>query len=156
MPIKGMGVVVEMEGVDELLRKLKRAGAIMKDEQEAAFLAGAKVIRDEANARAPTSNAVITEVEKSTATSCVVKVRLQHGKWYLRFFEFGAARHGITHKKAAALAFEGDEGPVVIGGVDHPGMVAQPFLRPAFDTKKDAATKAVKEYLERRLKQLGG
>jgi HK97 gp10 family phage protein len=160
MPIKGnltaVGIVnVEMEGVEELLQKLKQAGAVINDEQEAAFLAGAKVIENAANRLAPTPD-IISEVKESSATSCIVEVKPKEEKWYYRFFETGAGQHDITPKKASALAFEGDEGLVITGGVDHPGMVARPFLRPAFDTEKDAATKAVKDYLEKRLKQLGG
>jgi hypothetical protein len=45
------------------------------------------------------------------------------------------------------LVFEGARGLIVIGGVRHPGMPAQPWLRPAFDSRKDAAAQAVGEVL---------
>lgn len=135
---------VRVEGVDVLVRQLRRLGVSTQDALEVAALSGGEVIRQAANLLAP-DPVIEKEVEEKTKSKAVVAIGLPKDKWYLQFFETGAGQHDIT---GAPLVFEGDEGRVVTGRVDHPGMAATPFLRPAFDTKKGRATDAVGDELK--------
>jgi HK97 gp10 family phage protein len=135
---------VQVEGVDELVRQLRRIGVSTQEALEVAVLAGGEVIRQAANPLAP-EPVIDKEVQESGKTRAVAAVGPPEDKWFYRFFETGTERHDIT---GAPLVFEGDEGIVVTGRVEHLGMAATPFLRPAFDAKKGQAQKAVSGELE--------
>jgi len=73
--------------------------------------------------------------------------------WYAHLIEFtGAAPHVITAKKGGALGFAGG----LYKKVNHPGMRAQPFLRPALDQQSQAAVQAAGEYIKKRLAEKHG
>lgn len=63
--------------------------------------------------------------------------------FYAHMVEFGTAAHLIVPKRAQALAIGG----AVVAAVHHPGAHAQPFVRPAFDSKAAAAVEAVGAYI---------
>lgn len=68
--------------------------------------------------------------------------------WYGHLIEFTGARAHEIHAK--------DQGALLVGGlflhdVNHPGMVAKPFMRPALDTNASAAVVAAAEYMKHRL-----
>lgn len=68
--------------------------------------------------------------------------------WYAHIIEFtGAVPHVIKAKNGGALAFAGG----VYQSVNHPGMKAQPFLRPALDSRAQDAVVAAAEYMKERL-----
>jgi hypothetical protein len=74
--------------------------------------------------------------------------------------EFGTAAHRIEPKrKGKVLAFEVGGETVFTTRVDHPGAQAKPFLRPAGDTKAQAAVDKIAENLragiEREAAKLG-
>jgi HK97 gp10 family phage protein len=140
----------QIEGGEELLGKLKRMGVDVSNVLEEAAVAGAQVIVDAANPLAP--EPVITEeVVESGADGVTVDVGLPEEKWHLRFFETGTSPHYIPGP--LTIKFEGDEEVSVVPGAQHPGMAAQPFLRPAFDAKangdQSAASQAVGEVVRR-------
>jgi HK97 gp10 family phage protein len=69
--------------------------------------------------------------------------------------EYGAAPHVISpkkKKKGKVLKFGGG---FVTGSVNHPGMKQQPFLRPAWETKKAVVKKAIGEALKKELNGFG-
>lgn len=132
-------VSVQLDGGDAVLRALMRLGVDVGQVLEAAALAGGQVLAVRANADAP-EPIVRAEVAERDTDQAVVDIGLPRDKWYLQFFETGASEHEIT---GAPLAFEGEDGPVITGRVDHPGMAAEPFLRPAMDTGQGEATDAV-------------
>ena len=142
-------VQVKIEGAEELLKELKALGVNVKKTLRGATRAGAKVIQAEAETRA-------RSVSGSSGKHVRVSVSARHKefveasigatrkKFFMRFFETGVQPHEIT---GAPLVFEGDRGLIVIGGVRHPGMPARPWLRPAFDSRRDAATAAMGDVL---------
>ena len=67
--------------------------------------------------------------------------------FYWRFLEFGAQAHEITVKVKKALKI----GDNIRPKAKHPGIRAQPFMRPAFDKKQDEAEKKVAQVLRRKL-----
>jgi len=148
---------VQVEGLDALARALRELpDRVAKNGLRAAVYAGAKVVRDEAKLQAPVAtfdlgpnqpppgtlkrSVVLKQIpELSGKTKQTFFVTVRHGKkyrkqgkkgnlsqdaWYWRFVEFGTVK-----------------------------MPARPFLRPAFDLKKNDALTAIKTRLAERIEQ---
>jgi HK97 gp10 family phage protein len=68
--------------------------------------------------------------------------------WYAHLIEFtGAVSHAIRSRIGKKLHFGG----LFFRSANHPGMHAQPFLRPALDSQAGAAAIAAGEYVKKRL-----
>lgn len=134
-------VRVEIVGDKELIAKLGGVRAIVGKVLVKAAEAGAQVIENEAERRAPGPH-VGTELveEETTSTRATVAIGPDRDHWYYRFFETGATRHEIDPHRKKALAFEAGGEGIVRTLVNHPGMPAEPFLRPAIDNRKEAAS----------------
>jgi HK97 gp10 family phage protein len=157
--------------LDDLPQKME------KNIMRGALSAGARVIRDAAKVNAPVAppnanNArkyggyagalrdsirVSSRIKGGTVTASV-KAGGKAGKsgrgadvFYAHMVEFGAAAHVITAKDGKALAFGGG----VYKSVNHPGIKAKPFLRPALDGNAGAALVAVGEAIKKRLTKQG-
>jgi len=142
-------ISVKLEGSEALLKELRALGGNAKKAVRGATRAGAHVMQDEAERRArAVSGASGKHTRLVTSASQPTFVEASVGpskkKFFMRFFETGVTRHEIS---GHPLAFEGDQGLVVIGGVNHPGMPARPWLRPAFDATGDAAVAAMGDAL---------
>jgi HK97 gp10 family phage protein len=140
---------VKLEGAEELIEELRALGVNVKRSVRGAVRAGAKVIQEaaEANARGVTGSSgkhVRIKVSARSKEFVEAEIGATKKKFQLPFFETGVQPHEIT---GSPLVFEGDKGLIVIGGVRHPGMPAQPWLRPALDVKRDAAVEAMGETL---------
>ena len=146
---------IKLEGVDELRKKLDQLQSRVDDAMLDAARAGAKVIVDEANSNAPGPHVVMGN-EQTQKDEASVDIGPDEGHWYYRFFETGATAHEIKAAKGSALAFEGSAGDVITRSVEHPGMPANPFLRPAMDSKQDAATTAAGEEFRREIDRISG
>lgn len=146
-----MKVTVKLEGADELAARLRKLGADARgDSLRAAALDGARVLRDAANAGAPGPHIEVDAVEVS-ANRAVVEIGPDEEHWHYKFFETGTQPHSIRPATRKKLKFEVSGEEVFALGVRHPGMAAQPFLRPALDEKKDRATDAAGKTLRRKL-----
>ena len=134
-------ITAKIEGDEELLLKLRALGAGVEQILETAVLAGAEIVKDQANrlARGPH---IETEITEKSRTKAIAEIGPDKEHWYYRFFETGAGPHEISPKSAGGLAFAGREGDIVLQRVSHTGMAANPFLRPAMDEKKDSAVDA--------------
>ena len=70
--------------------------------------------------------------------------------WYAHLIEYtGAKRHTIKAPVGQALSI--GAGIKTVVKVDHPGMAARPFLRPAFYGQTNNAITAAAEYMKKRL-----
>lgn len=129
---------LEIEGLQELASKLTELGLDVESVFTDAVLAAGELVADAANSNAPGPN-IMAEVddEESTQTRIVVNIGPSEDKWYYRFAETGATEHEITG--VGALAFQGRAGLVITKSVQHPGVTAKPFLRPALASNKDQA-----------------
>lgn len=136
---KAPRITVKIEGADELIKKLRRLGVDTSQILEAAATIGAQVLADDANARAPEPKIAMETVE-AKKTSVMVDIGPLDEVWWWRFLETGAQPHTITGNPLV-FEVEGDE-TIQTGLVQHPGMAARPFLRPAFDGKHPKATDA--------------
>lgn len=146
---------VNLEGGEELLKRLAALGGDVKKAVRGATRAGAKVMQTaaETNARAVSGQSgkhtrILSSARK--ATSVEFRIGPTKKKFFMQFFEVGVMPHEIT---GAPLVFEGANGLVVIGGVHHPGMPAQPWLRPAFDATREPAIAAVGEALRQAIEE---
>ncbi|HEV2378715.1 MAG TPA: HK97-gp10 family putative phage morphogenesis protein [Terriglobia bacterium] len=102
---------------------------------------------DERAARGHIADDLRVRVRASKAKGLVV-ARIGPTKktaWKANFLEFGTAAHVIRARKAKALFMPGG----FIKSVHHPGAVAKPFMRPAFDTMYSTAIQTVKDTLAR-------
>lgn len=124
---------IQLEGGEELLEKLERIDGDLRALLREATLAGAQVVADLASGMAPGPE-IATDVLEATSGHCVVGIGPDKDHWYYQFHETGAAPHEIL---GSPLQFEGDTGMVQAAQVSHPGMAAQPFLRPAHDGSHD-------------------
>lgn len=139
---------VELENGEKLVQELIQRGKDVEAILGLAANAGAAVVMEIADANAPVPGAVAKEtVETTKRAVAIVAIGVESKRWYLQFFETGATEHEIKGSDKP-LVFEGDDGKVVTWIVDHPGMGAQPFLRPALDGQKTNATNAVGEVIK--------
>lgn len=132
-------IQIKIEGDHELHERLKKLGARARASLLTAAQAGARVIEEDADRRAP-GPYVIVGNERVEGGMAEVEIGPDRDHWYYRFFEFGATEHEI---KGEPLAFQADGETVFAMGATHPGMSAQPFLRPAVDTQRNQAVSAV-------------
>lgn len=132
------GITVTLEGGEALIEALRRLEADIVGALGAAGAAGAVPVVDAANSRAPGPH-IEAEVVGVSEKRVTVKIGPDKEHWYYRFAETGAAAHEI----AGPLVFEGREGLMRTASAHHPGMAAQPFLRPARDEKQGAASDAM-------------
>lgn len=135
-------VVVEVQGADELISKLKALGENVRTARNDATMAAADVWVKGMNDLAPGPH-IDAIIATNTASQVVVEVGPEDIHWTYRFFEFGAQPHEITPRAKKALAFEG----VVFKRVRHPGMPARPFMRPVADGKQDEVVEAFGRHL---------
>lgn len=142
---RGVRVQMKLEGSAELMTRLKAIGARASQAVMDAAVAGATPILFDANLRAHSPHVIAEAQQKEGANKATVRIGPDKAHWYYRFFEFGATVHEIKAKKALALLFPGQNGDVFAKKVEHTGMAARPFLRPAMDTRKDDATRAAGE-----------
>ena len=133
---------IQLKGFVELDRKLAELIANTEGALEAAAEIGAGVIEELAESRAPGPH---IEKEKAGKGNSKTRVNFEIGPdkehFYYTFFERGTAPHTIRGKPI--LAFEGSNDVVFVRVVQHPGMGARPFLRPAFDEGKDETIEKV-------------
>ena len=142
---------IRLVGDKELKQKLEllqgRARAALMTSAEA----GASPIQDEMQMLAPDGTEIFLGNQKLGDGTAEVDIGFDEEKWYLRFFEYGASDHEI---KGSPLAFEGESGLVITGSVQHPGMPAKPFMRPAADNKKDEARDAAGDVFRKEIDKL--
>lgn len=136
----GDTIRVELQGEQELLNKLAGLGISTKMILEAAVSAGALIVRDLAREAAPGPE-IEMEVTKSSETSATASVGPDKEHWYYRFTETGAGAHPEAGKPF--MVFEGESGTVRAKAVNHPGMAAHAFLRPAIDGHEEEAAAAM-------------
>jgi|YNPBryulayer2012_1023412.scaffolds.fasta_scaffold00014_36 HK97 gp10 family phage protein len=135
---------IQISGLDELYKKLELTKEEVNARKKAALDAGAKIVGYEADRLAPRPGSIKTKIDSEEAI-----IGFDKDKWYWRFFELGASPHEI---EGDPLVFEGDAGLVITNKVNHPGMAARPFLRPALESQKDLVIRVMSEVIREALK----
>lgn len=126
-----------------------------------AMRAGARVIADEAKAKVPVqfgdlkrSVRVSTDSKRGEVTARAIAGNKK--AFYANWVEFGTVGHEITARKGKKLRFTARDGKLVeTNRVLHPGARAQPYMRPALDTKGEAAVKKVADVVRMNLNERG-
>lgn len=139
--------LAELQGfLNQLSTKLERnvmRGALRK---------GAAVMRDEArqNISGHKKSGKLAKGIQSSSNAkrdtvyAYVKTKGQHG-YIGRFLEYGVRPHSLKKgAKKKSGKYQGE-------GRTHPGISPKPFMRPAFDSKKEDAVIAVGNEIKRRL-----
>jgi HK97 gp10 family phage protein len=160
-------IELKISGLADLKKVLDELPAkIEKNVMRGALRAGGNVIADEARRIAPEApptmdgvkrGARIGELRRSIRVtlrmrgkSGWINAQIKAGNkvaWYAQMVEFGTARHWIKPKNRKSLFFAGIAREVI----DHPGARPKPFMRPALDTKAQAAIEAMADYIRKRL-----
>jgi HK97 gp10 family phage protein len=130
-------ITVRLEGEEAVMRRLQQLGLSVSAVLEGAVRAAAELVRDDARGMAPGPEIELDTLNK-TQRRVEVGVGPDDEHWYYKFLETGTGAHAIHG--SPMLVFMGDEGLVMTPGVDHPGMAARPFLRPAMDANEGPAT----------------
>ncbi len=133
----GAKMELRLEGGPLLAKKLMEIDSRLRRKHLiAAVRAGARILRDEARARAPVRTgtlrkSIVARLTRRKDTSVEIAVTFSKKGWYGRHVEMG---HAIVR------------GGKVVGFAS-----PRPFLRPAFDEKKGEAEQAVVQMLYQRL-----
>lgn len=165
---------IQLEGFKELIDSL----SILVDTRtlqkivKGAVKEGAKPIKDEAEGRVGKGKGYIgVSTPKVKGDTAIVSIGPVKKHWELIFREFGTKAHSVIagqvirrgknitglYSKKKKARWEGSgkkvladvgRGIVFGPGVEIPAQTARPFLRPAVDTKKDAALERMHKFLE--------
>lgn len=161
-------VTIQLEGIPELELALKNIrGKELRKATMRAAKNGAEVIRASAAANAPYDtgvNNLFPEYHKKAGTAAHLKdnitlsvstdplkgevrarVGLHWRVWYGRLVEFGHAMAVRSHKSGKRWVYK------VVGRVE-----AKPFMRPAFDGKKEEAVRVCDAEYRRLVAKYGG
>lgn len=162
---------IHVRGLADLQKLLDTlAPKLERNVLRGAMRAAANVVKDEAKALCPVGPPSATGAKRyklytgALRDSIRVSVRAKGGRvtasvkaggrlkngadvWYAPIVERGAVAHKIKAAKGGFLAIGGG----VYRSVDHPGMKAKPFLRPALDARAQDAVVAAGEYMKARL-----
>lgn len=129
-----------VQGDEELLANFDALIEVMESAIVQAGLAGADVVVQAANAKAPGPHNVV-QIDKVSPEHVELRIGPDKDHWFYRFFERGTQPHEIGLKNRQALRFGAE--PIFARSGEHPGMAAQPFLRPAIDEKRQAVLDAM-------------
>lgn len=163
---------VQINGLSELYKQLQELPAkIESNVMRGALRSGAAVFKTEAQRLVPVDTGrlrdsirvsvrlrrgrVEASIKAGGRTSKKVVRKMDNGRlrvvyenpWYAHLVEFGTASHTIKPKGKRGLW----TGSGWSQKVDHPGARRQPFMRPAFDGRHQAAIDAAADYIRQRL-----
>ena len=146
---------VRVEGLDELAKALKELPKrLARNGLRASVYAGAKVIRDEARLKAPVATRQLGANQQPPGTlkrSIIMKQIPEQSDAQKQVF-FVAVRHGKKYRnqgKKGNLSQDAYYAHFVEFGTVK--MSPQPFMRPAFEGKKNEAVDAIKDKLAERI-----
>lgn len=171
-----MAELVHVKGLDQLQALLDSlAPKIERNILRGALRAGANVVKTEAKAMCPVGPPSASGAKRyklyagALRDSIRVSVKAKGGRvtasvkaggklkngadvFYAHIVERGAVAHEIKAKSGGFLAIGGG----IYRKVDHPGMKAKPFMRPALDGRAQDAVVAAAEYMKARLSSKHG
>ena len=150
-------MTIKLTGSKQIARKLKSLSTKASSSiARRSGSAGARVIRNDARRRVPEDEGTLKKAINVRTKAFRNRMgfhfyiavdkgsRAKYDGWYAHFIEYGVQPHKIVTKSAKALKLSAS-GDVLRSVVNHPGTTAQPFMRPAFDTKRVEAVKVMGE-----------
>lgn len=164
--MSGNAINLKLVGFDELEAKLLTLGSkVAKKVLRSAVNSSANPILKAARANVPVrygllkqSIGVKTRTYQNGTVAAVIGPRggfrqvvdgvMQDPVNYAHLVEYGTAPHVIIPESKMALSWDDETfGHAVVGQANHPGTAAQPWLRPAFYSQKDAALQRLSDRL---------
>ena len=136
---------ITLDGIAEVLKKLDSLDkAVTKDINGTALFAASTVIKKEIESRAPKKRGQLAKSikrKREHVNTLVREVIIYFGRKgsHAHLVEFGTAPHLLVQKGKAVII--GRSGNIVRGPIMHPGSTPHPFIRPAFDSKKEQAVR---------------
>jgi HK97 gp10 family phage protein len=140
-------MTVRVENIEITMRELAALADAVQAQVPAAVDAAAEVIREAAAAMAPGPEIGRTPAIP-TATGAEARVGPEKDRWYYKFFETGT-QAGTRTSRRGMFTFTVGGRFVRVRSINHPGLVARPFLRPAGDTAGERARAAFVTTLDR-------
>lgn len=146
---------VRVKGLSDLNALLQELPAKMeRNVLRGALRAGARVVQAEAKANVPVDTGALragikvsTGGKRGAAGVVIAKVRVTGRHAFVApWLEYGVAAHTITARRGGWLFFG-----AFARSVEHPGFAPRPFMRPALDSKAQAAVVAAGNYIKQRL-----
>jgi HK97 gp10 family phage protein len=151
-----IGVSATIENLDELYQELKDLGVNVRHATTGATRYGAEAIREQAewnasalvhvarktkSGKSPTKNRVVLRARfRKSGQFAVASIFPGRGWSHLRLFEYGTGAGRRWAVKGKPFTFFTKSGrKISTRMIEHPGMPARPWLRPAFDSKSDEA-----------------
>lgn len=137
----------EVEGTEDLVKDLLTMGLNVQKSVVGAVRAGGRVIRNQAEANAASLSSkpgkkVALRVRKRT-NYVVGSIYPAKGHAELRLVEYGTPPGYRFARKRGPFKFYAGNKLIVTRVIDHPGTIARPWLRPAFDAKATEAANKV-------------
>ena len=147
-----MSLSVEIVGLTDLVKDVKRAGGDAKPLVKAALFNSSREIQRNVRSRAPhrtgtLQRSVLQTIEYPTAT---VTVDEKYGE----YIEKGTRPHLITPKNKQALFWKGALNPYK--SVKHPGTRANPFFKPGVEESSNYIEDQFMKVIERLVRELAG
>ena len=136
----------DLEGADELIEYFKLLGIEVNNHLAGVVLAGGEYLKDEIAILAPGDGIAVQLIEDKPGIA-VVAIGPDQEHWYYRLFETGAASHEIKPDQKKALQLADYSFKMIV--VNHPGVPATPFMRPATDSKKNKVFEVIADYLRK-------
>lgn len=134
---------------EEVLRAFEDLAEHAMDALEETVRDCAQIIVESANQKA-VQPVVESKLTYLSNTQAEMTIGVPRDKYYIAIFETGAQPHEVNPHKKQSLFFKGEAGEIFTRAVNHPGMPARPFLRPALDESenkvKDLAAKKILLY----------
>jgi HK97 gp10 family phage protein len=140
-----MKATVRIDGLKELEASLKKMGTQLNREMQPALEAAGRLVADEAKRLAPEDSGTLKEsidIQRTTIKRNEISVDVGPGKkaFYSMWVEFG---HNIIRGTSKATR-------KMLGKAQ-----ARPYLRPAYDTKKEEAKQIIRDRLAAILRMVG-
>lgn len=133
---------IKVHGDKELIEKIRKVGTQLEKAMRKATLEGGEVAAVEARRRAP-GPYIETEIVSERPGRVDLEIGPDAEHWYYQFFETGASSHEIDGNVKQALAFIQGAEEIVVKRVRHPGIAAEPFMRPALEENQTAVKDAM-------------
>ncbi|TXG76783.1 hypothetical protein E6Q11_04075 [Candidatus Dojkabacteria bacterium] len=147
-----MALSVEINGMNELLHDVARAGGDAKPLVKAALANSATTIQRNVRERAPHRTGTLQRSVLFTVDYPTAKVSVQEK--YGSYIEDGTRPHDIVPKNKKALFWKGAYSPYK--RVHHPGTKAKPFFKPGVEASENKVKDIFTGVLERLTRELAG
>ena len=145
-------MTADVEGAEQLVKDLLAVGLNVKKSVVGAVRKGGRVIRNQAEANAGAisekpGKKVSLRVRKRT-DYVVGSIYPAKGHAELRLVEYGTPAGWRLATKRGPFKFYAGDRLIVTRAIDHPGTIARPWLRPAFDIKAAEAARVLGDTLK--------